>query len=77
MRSSALGVWTSSLFIPFLQVGTGKAAQIPPFVVQIAWDQIWLIYAVFGTMYVLAVGVLILSLIRMRIFEAVKLGETI
>lgn len=74
---TGLGVWTSSLFIPFLQVGTGKTAQIPPFVVQIAWDQIWMIYAVFGTMYVLAVSVLILLLIRMRVFEAVKLGETV
>jgi putative ABC transport system permease protein len=74
---TGLGVWTSSLFIPFLQVGTGKTAQVPPFVVQIAWDQIWIIYAVFGTMYVLAVSVLLLLLIRMRVFEAVKLGETV
>jgi len=28
-------------------------------------------------MYVLAVSVLILLLIRMRVFEAVKLGETV
>jgi putative ABC transport system permease protein len=60
-----------------LQIGVGKAAQTPPFVVQIAWDQLWLIYAVFGAMFLLAVAVLVLLLIRMRIFEAVKLGETV
>ena len=74
---TGLGIWTSRLFIPFLQIGSEKTAQIPPFVVQIAWDQLWLIYALFGAMFVLAVSVLVLLLVRMRIFEAVKLGETV
>jgi putative ABC transport system permease protein len=72
---SALGIWASNLFIPFLQVGAGKAAQVPPFVVHIAWQELWIIYAVFGTMFVIAVLVLIALLVRMKIFEAVKLGE--
>jgi putative ABC transport system permease protein len=72
---TALGVWASSLFIPYLQVGSDKTALVPPFVVQIAWDELWTIYAIFGAMFVLAVLVLIVLLLRMRVFEAVKLGE--
>ena len=72
---TVLGVTASRLFIPYLQVGEGKAAQVPPFVVQIAWEELWLIYAVFGAMFLVAVAVLIISLLRMKIFEAVKLGE--
>jgi putative ABC transport system permease protein len=60
-----LGVLASQIFIPFLQVGTGKTATIPPFVVQIAWNQLWTIYAVCGAMFLIAVGVLIALLIRM------------
>jgi len=45
-------------------------------VVQVAWTEIVLIYAIFGAMFVSAVIVLLFSLRRMRIFEAVKLGET-
>jgi putative ABC transport system permease protein len=56
-------------------VGAGKTAQVPPFVVQIAWNELWTIYAVFGAMFVVAVGVLIVLLMRMKVFEAVKLGE--
>jgi putative ABC transport system permease protein len=70
-----LGVSASRLFIPFLQTGEGKTAQVPPFVVQIAWEELWLIYAVFGVMFLVAVAVLIVSLLRMKIFEAIKLGE--
>ncbi len=70
-----LGVTASRLFIPYLQVGAGKTAQVPPFVVQIAWQELWLIYAVFGAMFVIAVVVLLGLLIRMKVFEAVKLGE--
>jgi len=72
---SVLGVWASSLFIPYFQVGTDKVAHVPPFVVQIAWDQLLTIYAVFGAMFVMAVGVLIGLLLRMKVFVAVKLGE--
>jgi putative ABC transport system permease protein len=73
---TALGIWASILFIPYLQVGAGKTAQVPPFVVQIAWNQLWTIYAVFGAMFIVAVTVLIALLVRMNVFEAVKLGET-
>jgi putative ABC transport system permease protein len=74
---SALGVWASTIFIPFLQVGDDKTARIPPFIVQIAWDQLGTILTLFGLMFVLAVLVLIGLLVRMRVFEAVKLGETV
>ncbi len=73
---TGLGVWASSLFIPYLQVGGDKTALVPPFQVQIAWAELETIYAVFGGMFVVAVGVLLVLLIRMKVFEAVKLGET-
>jgi putative ABC transport system permease protein len=44
--------------------------------VQIAWQEVAYIYAVFGAMFVLAVIALLISLRRMRVFEAIKLGET-
>ena len=72
---TGLGVWASSLFIPYFQVGADKTARVPPFVVHIAWSELGTIYAVFGAMFVVAVSVLIVLLVRMRIFEAVKLGE--
>jgi putative ABC transport system permease protein len=74
---TALGYLASVLFIPYFQVGSDKTALVPSFVVQIAWGQLGTIYAIFGIMFVLAVVVLSLLLIRMRIFEAVKLGEAV
>ena len=74
---TGLGVWASRLFIPFLQVGSGRSALIPPFVVQVAWEQLGTIYALFGVMFVVAVAILILLLVRMRVFEAIKLGEAV
>jgi putative ABC transport system permease protein len=74
---TALGIWVSDLYIPFMQVGTAKNVNIPPFVVLIAWEDIFKIYFVFAAMLVLAVVGMIWSLIRLRIFEAVKLGEAV
>jgi putative ABC transport system permease protein len=72
---TGLGVWASRLFIPFLQVRGGQHPHTPSFVVQIAWGGIFQIYAVFGGMLLVAVVVMLVLLIRMRVFEAVKLGE--
>ena len=69
---TGLGAWVSHLFIPYLQVGS----QIPPFVAQIAWPAIFRIYALFGLLFVTALGGLAALLMRMKIFQAVKLGET-
>ena len=74
---TALGLLSSNIFIPYFQVGSDKTALVPPFVVRIAWEQLVTIYAIFGAMFVIAVVVLFILLIRMRIFEAIKLGEAV
>jgi putative ABC transport system permease protein len=71
-----LGVWTSEFFIPYLQVGSGPSVRIPPYEVQIAWPAIFRIWALFGALFVIALVVLAALLMRMRVFQAVKLGET-
>lgn len=77
LAGTLIGVSASQLFIPFLQVRRGENSQVPPFLVEIAWDQIGIIYATFGVMLVLAVVVMVVLLRRMKLFQAVKLGEAI
>ena len=77
VAGTGLGAWVSGLFIPYLQIGVGPSAHTPPFVVEIAWSAIVRIYALFGSLFVVALGVLVALLLRMKIFQAVKLGETV
>jgi putative ABC transport system permease protein len=77
IAGTGFGVWVSNLFIPYLQIGSGAASQIPPFVVEIAWSAIFRIYALFGALFVAALGGLAALLLRMKIFQAIKLGETV
>jgi putative ABC transport system permease protein len=72
-----LGAAASELFIPFLQVGAGAAARVPPFVVIIAWPTILRIYGLMGALFVITLVLLAVLLLRMRIFQAVKMGETV
>jgi putative ABC transport system permease protein len=72
-----LGALVSDLYIPFLQVGNTPAARTPPFMVEIAWPAIFRIYILFGTLFVVALSVLAALLLRMKIFQAIKLGETV
>lgn len=74
---TALGILASRLYIPYLQVGAGPSAQVPPFVVEIAWSAVFRIYVLFGLLFVAALGGLAGLLLRMKLFQAIKLGETI
>lgn len=77
LAGTVLGVTTSNLFVPFLQVRTGVYPDTPPFLVHIAWEQIGVVYAVAGVMLLSVVVATLVLLRRMRIFEAVKLGEAV
>jgi putative ABC transport system permease protein len=76
VAGTGLGAWVSHMFIPYLQSGSGVEAQYPPFVVAIDWLAVFRIYALFGLLFVAALGGLAVFLMRIKIFQAVKLGET-
>jgi len=73
---TGLGAFVSEFFIPFLQIGVDEASRIPPYAVDIAWSAIFRIYALFGLLFVAALAALVVMLRRMKIFQAIKLGET-
>jgi len=77
MLGTTLGIVVSRLFIPFLQVRTGMYPETPPFVVQIDWERIALVYSISGGLLIATIVAIVLLLRRMRIFEAVKLGEAV
>lgn len=73
---TALGVAASNLYIPFLQVGLSAEARAVPFRVILPWPAIYDIYALFGALFVIVLGMLVVFVLRMKVFQAVKLGET-
>lgn len=74
---TAFGVWISKLFIPYLQTGSDASDLVPPYLVEIAWPAIFQIYGLFLLMFIVALVVLAVMLRRMKIFQAIKLGETV
>ncbi len=74
---TGLGVLGSRLYIPFMKIGSVAEAATVPFQVIIAWDDIMMVYALFGGLFVVAVVVLVVLLLRMKVFQAVKLGESL
>jgi putative ABC transport system permease protein len=74
---TAIGALISDLFIPYFQVGSGPSANIPPFTVEIAWFAVTRLYLLFGGLFLVAFIVLIVLLLRMKVFQAIKLGETV
>lgn len=74
---TGLGILVSQQFIPFWQIGVRAADLVPPYLVEIAWPAVFQIYALFSLMFFVALVVLVALLRRMKIFQAIKLGETV
>ncbi|MGB1251168.1 MAG: ABC transporter permease [Candidatus Promineifilaceae bacterium] len=74
---TTLGVGVSRVYVPFLQIGATSAEQIPPYVVEIAWGAVSQVYILFILLFLIALGTLITLALRMRVFMAIKLGETV
>lgn len=72
---TGIGLLAAKLVVPLYQTGVGPHPGTPSFAPLIAWDQVTLIYAVFGAALVLALLALAWVLGRMRLFVAVKLGD--
>ena len=72
-----LGYLASNVFIPFMQIGSEASDLIPPFRVLIAWDSIYQIYWMFAILFGLTLVISVFLLRRMKIFQAIKLGETV
>lgn len=71
------GVLTARWFIPLLPVSFGLGHQILPRITHYAWDSIYTVYSIFGAVFFLSsVGILI-YLRRLKLFRAIKLGETV
>ena len=77
LSGAAIGLVSSYLFVPFLQVGAATGAPVPPFEVLIGWVESGVLSLVFGLILVLTMVGTIASLVRMKVFQAVKMGETL
>jgi putative ABC transport system permease protein len=74
---TGIAVLTANLFIPHMPVVFDGHAGTPPFVVEIAWGDIARVYAIFAGMLVLGIASTIFSLRRMKVFQVVKMGESV
>ena len=72
-----IGLLVSVLYIPYMQFVSSLEGVVPPYVVTMAWTEIAQIIALFLATFLLIMLILLVILRRMRIFQAVKLGETL
>jgi len=72
---AAAGIATSQLFVPYFQFTEDPAVQVPPFLPEIAFEQIaWIALAYFGFLAVAEVIVL-LRATRREAFQALRIGD--
>ncbi len=70
-----LGIGAARLFVPFYQLGTTIESRTPAFIVVIAWGEIGRLFLILCAMLVLTLFATTVLLRRLRIHEAIKLGQ--
>ena len=70
-----LGIGTADIFLPFLQFRTSDLSSAPPFILIMNRRDINLILIVIAGLFVTAIAGLSVVLSRMKIHQAIKLGE--
>jgi putative ABC transport system permease protein len=77
LSGAAIGLLSSYLFVPFLQVSTTGAGAVPPFEVLIGWaESAWLSLAFAFVLFLTVLGT-VAYLAQMKVFQAVKMGEAL
>jgi len=72
---AAIGNLTGLLFVPLFQLSFDPTTQVPPFEVVFQWSDSARLYAVVAFMIAVGLAVLAYLLSRIKIHQAVKLGE--
>lgn len=72
---SGIGALAALLIVPFMQVGVGPYPGIPAYPPRLAWESMVGIYTAFGITLALSLLALGAALARIRLFQAVKLGD--
>ncbi len=70
-----IGLLTSMLFLPFLQVGAAPGMPVPPFQVLIGWLEAGGLSLVFFLVLSLTIAGMITYLAHIKVFQAIKMGE--
>lgn len=70
-----VGGLTSELFVPLLQIVYSVAEQVPPFKVVASRQDYIKIYAVVAFMLSIGIGILSMIISKIKIYQAIKLGE--
>lgn len=72
---AVIGLISSHMFVPFLQIGATRGAPVPPFEVLIGWSESgWLSFGFALVLFLTMLGT-IWYLVQMKVFQAVKMGE--
>ncbi len=74
---TVLGGWASRLFLPFTKVSADLTGSVPEFLIVISGSDLSKIYLTLGGMLLFGLIGLVVILSRMRLHQAVKLGEEV
>jgi putative ABC transport system permease protein len=77
LSGALIGIATSYIFVPLLQYGATSGVPVPPFEVAIGWAEAIGLTLAFGLVLVLTILGTIIYLARIKVFQAVKMGESL
>lgn len=77
VSGTRLGMLVSQLWIPYFRIGKSDYTELLPVSVQYSWPALWVLYALFSVVFVTTLLLLAARARKLRLFEIVKMGESV
>ena len=72
---TVVGLQVGRRMMDVLGISEGGASVLPPFALAVSWLQVFTVWGVLGTTFVLTIGAVVLLYVRLAIHRALRVGE--
>ena len=72
---TVVGLQVGRRMMDVLGISEGGASVLPPFALSVSWLQVFTVWGVLGTTFVLTIGAVVLLYVRLAIHRALRVGE--
>ena len=72
---TVVGLQVGRRMMDVLGISEGGTAVLPPFALAVSWFQVFTVWGVLGTTFVLTIGAVVLLYVRLAIHRALRVGE--
>jgi ABC-type antimicrobial peptide transport system permease subunit len=72
---TVVGLRIGSIMMGFLSTDETGAAVVPPFILGVSWPQVFAVWAILGTVFVVTIAAVVAMYFRLAVHRVLRIGD--